>query len=285
MTVYQITYETQNTYSSQALEATLEFLILPATNNDQELLESKFDFTPVANPYRSKNIFGFDVLRFRIKNLEGGFKFSLQATVKKDPVNPFGFKPIGLEEEKKIRESNAFIIDHFPFLNFGPQTNLPVDFEFPVLGEQESVFDFVTRVSNFIHIDFTFDNSITDPLRKLDATIQEGKGVCQDFTHLMLAILRRNNIPCRYVSGYLNQGENIVGTGAIHAWVQVMIPGIGWIGFDPTNNLLEDHHFIKIAHGVDINDCPTLKGVIKGYGTNQTDYHVLVEEQIKDINQ
>jgi transglutaminase-like putative cysteine protease len=101
----------------------------------------------------------------------------------------------------------------------------------------------------------------------------------------MLAILRKNNIPSRYVSGYLNQGSQKLGDGAVHAWIQALIPGIGWLGFDPTNNLLEDHHYIKIAHGVDIRDCTTLKGVVKGSVTNQTDYHVFVAEQNKGVNQ
>lgn len=285
MAVFQIKYETLNTYSSPAPEAILEFLVLPAQTDNQEIIEYSYEASFGAIPYLSQNSFGFDVLRFRLKNIEGEFKFVLNATVNKEPVNPFDFIPMEIEIEKRIRESNSFLIDYYPFLNFGENTRLPGNFIYPEIDETESLFDFVKRVNQFVHSRVRFDNSVTDPHRLLEETIQEKKGVCQDFTHLMLAILRKNNVPCRYISGYLHPGEHFSGTGAVHAWVQAMIPGAGWIGFDPTNNLLEDSHFIKIAHGVDITDCPTLKGVIKGVGTNQTSYQVLVEEQIKDQNQ
>lgn len=285
MPVYQITYSTQNTYTPAVNEAMLEFLVLPASTNEQEVFDIDVHIAPSEKYYWSKNLYGFEVLRCRMKNPVSEFQFKLTASVKREVVNPFGFIPLSFEEERRILESEDFQIDHYLFLSYGEYTNLPEGFEYPLLKATESIFDFVKRVNHFVHEFVGYNSNIIDPHRTLQETIDEKGGVCQDFAHMMLGILRKNKIPCRYVSGYLNQGDNIVGAGAVHAWVQVLIPGVGWLGFDPTNELLEDHHYIKIAHGVDLRDCATLKGVIKGAGTNQTDYQVLVVEQSKDANQ
>ncbi len=285
MPVYQITYNTSNTYSDLVHEAILEFLVLPSSDNDQEILNQEFQTQPNISSYSGKNIFGFEVLRFRLRGHVDAFHFSLKGLVKKEVTNPFGFVPLTIEEERSYLYSEDFLIDHYLYLGQNQMTILPAEFPTPVIKPYEGVFEFIQRINKFVHNQLTYDHTIKDPHRTLTKTLSEKKGVCQDFAHLMIAIIRKNSIPCRYVSGYLNQGNNLVGTGAVHAWIQVLIPGIGWIGFDPTNNLLEDHHYIKIAHGLDINDCTTLKGVIKGAGTNKTEYSVTVKEQSKSMNQ
>ena len=285
MPIYQITYSTENTYSSDVHEVLLEFLVLPESGNGQTILESQITTEPSIKPYSGENIFGFEFLRFRMKGKISGFSFSIRILVRKETVNPYGFISLPLSEEREILFSNTFAIENYPFLDISPFTSLPVGYNIPVIGGFEGAFDFINRINGYIHDYLKYDQEITDPSRKPGQTLAEKCGVCQDFAHLMLAILRHNNIPSRYVSGYLDQGENTIGAGAVHAWIQALIPGIGWMGFDPTNNLLEDHHYIKIAHGVDISDCMAIKGVVKGYGSNQTNYHVLVEEQNKEINQ
>lgn len=285
MPVYKITYNTSNTYSEPVHEAILEFLILPSSENDQEILNQEIQTKPNIAYYSGKNIFGFEVLRFRLRNNIDEFHFSMKGLIKKEFTNPFGFIPLSIEEERSYLYSEDFLIDHYLYLEQNYMTILPADFPTPVIEPYEGVFDFIQRINKFVHNQLIYDNTIKDAQRTLSKTLSEQKGVCQDFAHLMIAIIRKNNIPCRYVSGYLDQGDKLIGTGAVHAWVQVLIPGIGWIGFDPTNNLLEDHHYIKIAHGLDINDCSTIKGVIKGTGTNKTEYNVSVYEQSKSTNQ
>ena len=91
--------------------------------------------------------------------------------------------------------------------------------------------------------------------------------------------MRQTGLPARYVSGYLNQGNDYKGSSFMHAWAEVMIPELGWIGFDPTNNILADHNYLKVSHGVDYTECGTLKGIIRNSGTNKTQYSVQVVEQ------
>lgn len=285
MPFYNITYSTRNEYSTAVREAVLEFLVFPAKVPGQQIESIHFDFEPAATYYTGENFYGFKFLRFRLKNFKSNFSFTLTARVFKEEQNPYDFAQIALEEELALLNSDDYLIDHYLFLNVSDLTRLPEGYEYPVREEEERTLEFAHRVNQFVHNEFAYDNDVIDPHRKLEETIIEKRGVCQDLAHVMIAILRKNKIPARYVSGYLNQGETVIGAGAVHGWVEVLLPGTGWIGFDPTNNLLEDHHYIKIAHGQDMQDCTTLKGIIKGAGTNQTDYHVLVQEQNKENNQ
>jgi transglutaminase-like putative cysteine protease len=111
----------------------------------------------------------------------------------------------------------------------------------------------------------------------IDEAIINRKGVCQDFTHIMLALLRQVGIPSRYVSGYLfhnKQDHDRSTDGASHAWIEAWFPGLGWIGFDPTNNHLAGERHIRLAVGRDYKDVPPTKGVYKGSPTSRLDVAV-----------
>jgi transglutaminase-like putative cysteine protease len=96
----------------------------------------------------------------------------------------------------------------------------------------------------------------------------------------MIALVRSLGIPCRYVSGYLHhraQDHDRSSDGATHAWVEALLPGLGWTGFDPTNNLLAGHRHIRTAIGRDYADVPPTRGVFKGEAQSQLSVSVSVE--------
>jgi transglutaminase-like putative cysteine protease len=106
---------------------------------------------------------------------------------------------------------------------------------------------------------------------RVDSPIEEaivsGKGVCQDFAHTMIALLRHVGIPARYVSGYLyrsREDHDRSTPDATHAWVDVLLPHLGWVGFDPTNNLIAHHRHIRTAVGRDYADVPPTHGIYRG---------------------
>ena len=122
-----------------------------------------------------------------------------------------------------------------------------------------------------IHHDFEFQAGVTTVSTSVDEVLQQRRGVCQDFAHLMLACLRAHGLPARYVSGYLltdpPKGQpRLMGVDASHAWVAAYAPGCGWIEFDPTNNQLADTRYITLAWGADFADVVPLRGVILGGG-------------------
>lgn len=101
----------------------------------------------------------------------------------------------------------------------------------------------------------------------IDEAILSGKGVCQDFAHTMIALLRHVGIPARYVSGYLyrsREDHDRSTPDATHAWVDVLLPQLGWVGFDPTNNLVTHQRHIRTAVGRDYSDVPPTHGVYRG---------------------
>jgi transglutaminase-like putative cysteine protease len=100
----------------------------------------------------------------------------------------------------------------------------------------------------------------------IDQALAERKGVCQDFSHIMIALVRPLGIPCRYVSGYLFHRDDDQGSGddATHAWVEALLPGLGWIGFDPTNHTVAGERHIRVAVGRDYADVPPTRGVFQG---------------------
>jgi len=114
----------------------------------------------------------------------------------------------------------------------------------------------------------------------IDEAIVNARGVCQDFAHTMIALLRLVRIPARYVSGYLyrsREDHDRSTPDATHAWVDVLLPHIGWVGFDPTNNLIAHHRHIRTAVGRDYADVPPTHGIFRGKTTSELYVAVHVE--------
>lgn len=130
------------------------------------------------------------------------------------------------------------------------------------------------ELTSQIFRDFEFDARATIVTTPVEEVFRCRKGVCQDFAHLQIALLRSIQIPVRYVSGYLRTlpppgQERLIGADASHAWVSVYCgQEAGWIDFDPTNNLITGTDHITVAWGRDYGDIPPLKGVFIGGGTH-----------------
>lgn len=132
-----------------------------------------------------------------------------------------------------------------------------------------------------IHREFRFDPAATLIATPLIEVLEKKRGVCQDFAHLMIGCLRSLGLPARYVSGYLltcaPPGKpRMVGADASHAWISAYCPVLGWIDFDPTNNVLPDTQHITIAWGRDFGDVSPQRGVILGGGGHELDVGVTV---------
>jgi transglutaminase-like putative cysteine protease len=111
----------------------------------------------------------------------------------------------------------------------------------------------------------------------IEDALELRRGVCQDFAHIMIALVRNLRIPCRYVSGYLHHDSEHTdrsADGATHAWVEALLPRLGWIGFDPTNNLVAQGRHIRTAIGRDYADVPPTVGTM--HGSAETELHVRV---------
>ena len=140
-----------------------------------------------------------------------------------------------------------------------------------VFPDQRPLLDGVSQLCDEIHRQYIFDPTATHPGTPLEEFLRMQRGVCQDFAHLAIAVLRAAGLAGRYVSGYLlthpppGQPRQI-GADASHAWVSVYVPGAGWLDFDPTNNAFRGSEHITTAHGRDYGDVSPVRGTVIGGG-------------------
>ena len=137
------------------------------------------------------------------------------------------------------------------------------------------------HTSSLLYSNFRYEPGITAVDSSIEKILETGRGVCQDYTHVLLAIARSWGIPSRYVSGYLQlDGEvgedRVPPTGASHAWGEFLLPYCGWVGIDPTNDTIVDQRYIRIAVGRDYADVPPTKGVVFGGSNSLLDVRVTV---------
>jgi transglutaminase-like putative cysteine protease len=128
-------------------------------------------------------------------------------------------------------------------------------------GTEEERLD---RLAAHINQHFEYRPQTTDVYTAVDEVLHNRVGVCQDFAHLFVAVARAMGIPTRYVSGYIHAGKGRRGAGASHAWAESLIPGTGWIGYDPTNPLRTSEHHVRVGVGRDYHDVAPTRGTYVG---------------------
>jgi len=149
-----------------------------------------------------------------------------------------------------------------------------------LIAGRPAIYDQACGIMNWIHENFQYQAGVTDVETHIEKAFELRRGVCQDYAHVMIGMCREVGLPARYVSGYLYNGpmDHLIGNQASHAWVEVNIPMVGWVGFDPTNNTLVDQRFVKVAVGRDYSDVAPIQGVYMGGGQCQLEVHVVVKK-------
>ena len=133
-------------------------------------------------------------------------------------------------------------------------------------------------LSEYVYDNFTYQKGVTSIETPVEEIWKLKAGVCQDFAHMLVVMLRMFKIPARYVSGYIcPKDTGVRGEGATHAWVEAYIPFYGWLGLDPTNNCIVTDGHVKIAAGRNFADCTPVKGTYKGSGDHTLEVTVHIE--------
>lgn len=191
------------------------------------------------------------------------------------------------EEMRNIFYSQLFKEHYLPYLSVSKYTMLESYQITEVLAVIGTHYDNPVKFACDL-MTYLFNSIRYDPMATtVETTAKEAydlkAGVCQDFSHIMIAVLRYCCIPARYISGYLYVGEDdhLIGDSATHAWVEIMVPGIGWIGLDPTNNVEVMDNHINLCVGRDFRDVSPVEGVYQG---GKHTLEVLVDvKQIKHL--
>ena len=152
-----------------------------------------------------------------------------------------------------------------------PGTALKAYHKTLALDQQNGVYDKALYIMHALHDTYSYMQGLTEAHESAEDAFALGKGVCQDYAHIMISLLRAEHIPARYVVGMM------LGEGSSHAWVDALCNGY-WYGFDPTNNKLVDDDYIRVSCGRDSDDCAVIRGVFYGIAEQKQTEQVTVEE-------
>ncbi|MDQ2642824.1 MAG: transglutaminase family protein [Myxococcota bacterium] len=146
-----------------------------------------------------------------------------------------------------------------------------IEYAAPSFPPGRPLLDAVLELTRRIHADFAYEPGSTTIATPIDRVLESRRGVCQDFAHLQIGMLRSLGIPARYVSGYVHNTPppgrpRLVGADASHAWLSAWCPGFGFVDFDPTNGSIPSDEHVTLAWGRDFSDTSPLRGVILGGG-------------------
>ena len=260
--ILEVQHETRFEFSEPVTEVLTEVRMEPASDGDQSCHSYHLAVTPATGVFRHQDGFGNCVHHFNLLQPLRELRV-LSASVVETHLRPRDLAasraafPLGPDDHP---------LEVLDFVRLGgpvrptPRLTPLLDALRPQAGDR--VADLVRRVAGFIHERFEYARDVTLASSPVDDLLREGKGVCQDFTHLMLALLRSFGVPARYVSGYLHREAE----SQSHAWCEAWVPDLGWVGIDPTNDCQVNDHFIKVGVGRDFTDVPPNKGVYRGRG-------------------
>jgi transglutaminase-like putative cysteine protease len=249
----------------------MELWMQPQKGGAQRLVSFELDIEPPARLFSYADAFGNAVYHFDVPQPHQSLRIEARSAVE---TNPRVDLPEALDMAEWDRARADFIMaEAFEFLHpYGFTVPTPKLASFVADKGLDKLRDLdplsaVKALNETIYQAFDYVPGATEADSPIDHVLESGKGVCQDFSHIMLAVCRAWGLPARYVSGYLftdRAGGDRSDPDATHAWVEVFLPSLRWVGFDPTNNMLAGERHVSVAIGRDYGDVPPSRGVYKG---------------------
>jgi transglutaminase-like putative cysteine protease len=268
--IYSVRHTTTFRYEPAVRESVMEVRMQPRSEGNQRCLSFTLNVTPAANITQYFDFTGNIVHHFDIAGSHKEVKVKAQSTVQVESVpSPRASEAGDWADLDALTASDDYWEMMLPsqFAQSGEALEqLAKELKCQRRGNP---LQLLTELNEGIYKLFAYVPNST----KVDSPIEEAlltrKGVCQDFAHIMIALVRPLRIPCRYVSGYLfhreeNGRKDRSLEGASHAWIEALVPRLGWTAFDPTNNLIGGDRHIRVAIGRDYADVPPTRGVYKG---------------------
>jgi transglutaminase-like putative cysteine protease len=278
---YSIRHLTQFRYDSAVSESLMEARMHPRTEGPQRCLSFQLSVDPRAMVYWYRDYLGNSVHHFDVPGKHVQLRMVAEALVEVQ-ASPELPKRLGADAWPQL-DALVATGDYWEMLmpsQFAQPTPalLALSGELAVQRRDDPLL-FLRELNENIFRWFDYVPKATQVDSPIDHAIETRRGVCQDFAHIMTALVRHVKIPCRYVSGYLYpraQRPDRSSEGATHAWVEALLPGLGWVGFDPTNNLLAGERHIRTAIGRDYADVPPTRGIFKGKAASELKVSVRV---------
>jgi transglutaminase-like putative cysteine protease len=278
MSKFTIHHSTVYTYQTPVYDGANQIMLFPIKDEQQEILEHQIKITndPLVDTHI--DYYGNIVGTFTTKEYHKELKIDSIIVVE--------------VQKKKLPETSIFIEEQWnnlkhlsyqlPYINFLKQEAFTSENEVyeainPEQKKINSPYQVATNLNTFVYENFKYIKGITNISTTIEEIWNLRAGVCQDFAHILLFMLRHMGIPSRYVSGYIcAKKSSMRGEGATHAWVEAYIPDYGWLGLDPTNNCIVDDYHVRLAVGRNFEDCSPVKGTYKGTAKHRLEVKVNV---------
>ncbi len=276
---------TRYDYAAPVRESVMELWMQPQKSHRHRLVSFELEVTPPARLFSYVDPFGNAVYHFDVPQPHESLLIEARAAVETSAPPAL---PETLDQGEWDRLKSEFVRGEcFDFLRPHHYVKSTPALE-AFVAEQEIEelrrYDPLTAIyglSTKIYNAFDYEAGVTEADSPIDHALETKRGVCQDFAHIMIAICRGWGVPARYVSGYLftdrSEGGDRSSPDATHAWVEVFLPTLRWVGFDPTNNILAGERHIAVAVGRDYSDVPPSRGVYKG----EADSHLVVGVSVR----
>jgi transglutaminase-like putative cysteine protease len=245
----EVTHRTLLSYGQPVAETYMELRLRPREGAGQSLESFRLDVEPASQVRSYRDAFG---------NLVHYFNH----VPPHDRVEVVGHSVVVTRGDAADPDDTLFPQD---FLQFRDPVD-DVDGVHGIAGQfrENEVDDRLGRLAEYINREFEYRPQTTDVFTAVEEVMRRRVGVCQDFAHLFIAVARAMRIPARYVSGYVYSGVGHAGAGASHAWAEALVPGLGWVGYDPTNPVHVSDHHVRIAVGRDYRDVAPTRGTYVG---------------------
>lgn len=280
-----IRHSTRYQYDEPVRESVMEVWMQPQKRTHQRLISFELDLEPAAQLFSYADTFGNAVYHFDIPQPHQALSITARSAVETESLPAL---PDRLDRGEWDRLRSGFVQgEHFDFLR-------PHGFArpSPALGafvaergldalRVRDPLSAIRELAETVYGAFAYEAGVTRADSPIDDVLTARKGVCQDFAHVMIAICREWGVPARYVSGYLftdRKAGDRSDPDATHAWVEVFLPSLRWVGFDPTNNILAGERHIACAVGRDYSDVPPSRGVYKGEAESELSVGVTVRK-------
>ena len=287
--IFNVVHTTAYEYSAPAVESFTELRVRPRQSNLQNVIKHVTEVTPRVPLEEFTDYYGNTVeclsVPFRHRTLTVTSRSSVETFPHKDALSG-----LDLSVSEAVRLNWSMRRQLFDYLM--PSTYAPITPDLERLSREllpsnGSFAESILGLNSHIHREFKYMPGVTEIRTPIAEVLQKRQGVCQDFAHLMIALVRCAGLPARYVSGYIeaySPGDEraLTGAAASHAWVEVYLPSGLWIGLDPTNDIQEGERHVQIGVGRDYFDVSPLRGVFKGSERQQLSVAVTVSRTTRE---
>lgn len=278
---YTVRHTTKFRYSTAISESIMEVRIQPRSEGAQHCLDFRLGTDPMAQIYNYRGENGNRVHHFDVPNRHNHLTITAEAIVEvlAPPTLPEALISTAWDELDALTADDEYWDMLHPSHFAQPSKLLSELIAELQIQRRDDPLTVVKDINKAVYTTFEYAKQNTRVDSPIDDALRIRRGVCQDFAHIMITLVRSLGIPCRYVSGYLfhqqEQGDHAT-HGATHAWIEALMPELGWIGFDPTNNTLAGEQHIRVALGRDYADVPPTCGIFRGKAESELSVNVRV---------